>query len=248
MKKKTSSPKQPQPMQSPEQVETRNMYDVLIEDIDEDLSEDGRAPNIIDCPNLSSTLSRGKARPLDKEKEEKPAEKHECSDDEDIINEEHSDQMKETVSRDSILVSPNFIGTIQMESQKYDNKGRRNAIVDTDGYKWKRATNKNRKTVYKCSALRDGIKCSAVKSIVKPFKKTGGGKLTIKYLAAHSCSTNELVNKEVEMDKAKNQPETEEPNIEEEISNTFDDSEDKLIEMDNMLQKSPSNDDMAVEF
>ena len=247
-KKKTSPPKQPQPMQSPEQVETRNMYDVLIEDIDEDLSEDGRAPNIIDCPNLSSTLSRGKARPLDKEKEEKPAEKHECSNDEDIINEKHSDQMKETVSRDSILVSPNFIGTIQMESQKYDDKGRRNAIVDTDGYKWKRATNKNRKTVYKCSALRDGMECSAVKSIVKPFKKTGGGKLTIKYLAAHSCSTNELVDKEVEMDKAKNQPETEEPNIEEEISNTFDDSEDKQIEMDNMLQKSPSNDDMADEL
>ena len=47
------------------------------------------------------------------------------------------------------------------------------------------------------------------------------------------------------MEKAKNQPETEEPNIEEEIVNILDDSDDKLIEMDNMVQKSPSNDGMV---
>ena len=31
--------------------------------------------------------------------------------------------------------------------------------------------------------------CCAVKTIVKPFKKTGGGKLTVNYLAAHSLSS-----------------------------------------------------------
>ena len=142
-------------------------------------------------------------------------------------NAEHCDQKGETLSRDSMIVSPNFVGTIQMNFQNCDDKGRRNPVVDKDGYQWKKTTNKSRKTVYKCSALQEGIGCSAVKTIVKPLF----GKLTINYLAAHSCSTNALVDKEVEVEKAMNQPENEEPNFEEDFA-------DKLIEMDTSTKNS----------
>ena len=151
-KKKPSSPKQPRPMQSLEQVETINRFDVLIEDLDEDLSEDRRTPNI-DCPNLYSNLSRDYIDPLNNENETKHAETNESTDDLDKRNEEHCDQKGETLSRDSMIVSTNFVGTIQMNFQNCDDKGRRNPVVDKDGYQWKNTTNKSRKTVYKCSAL-----------------------------------------------------------------------------------------------
>ena len=74
-----------------------------------------------------------------------------------------------TSSKDSNLISPNFVGSLQLDLvPKFDRKGSRNEFVNMDGFKWKK-TSTNHKAAYKCSAIQDEKACCAVKTIVKPL-------------------------------------------------------------------------------
>ena len=99
--------------------------DIEIEDLFEDLEEDKRLPNIIDCPELSNNMSRENPHNpdvLNKKVDKTTPEKTEHSSDDDKKG-KHAKQMG-TSSKDSNLISPNFVGSLQLDLvPKFDRKG-----------------------------------------------------------------------------------------------------------------------------
>ena len=133
----------------------------------------------------------------------------------DVIEEDLDNQKKTTEDGNEAVpefIQSDFTGKIVLKKSNCNDRTNHKVNyknfdykIDSDGFKWKRkrVNGRTKRLLYVCAAVKDGIACSAAKTIYTPYGSFFKGERIVEYLSVHSfCQPEQSVGMNKQKDRA----------------------------------------------